>query len=96
MTALTPTCIRDTIASVDFTDYNPDDFSETEITLSDATAPVSYHRGWTASMQASRVTQVVPTTAAALGFALVLSLVSHCRAEIDDVNADGAVLRVHA
>ena len=40
--------------------------------------------------------QVVPTTAAALGFALVLSLVSPCRAEIDDGSADGAVHRADA
>ena len=96
MTALTPTGIRDTTASVDFTDCNPDDSSETEVTVSDAIAPFSYHRGWTASMQASRVIHVVPTTAAALGFALVLSLVSPCRAEIDDGIADGAELRADA
>ena len=98
MTALTPTGIRDTTASVDFTDCNPDDSSETEVTVSDAIATVSYHRGWTASMQASHVIQVVPTTAPcfALGFALVLSLVSPCRAEIDDGSADEAALRADA
>ena len=37
--------------------------------------------------------QIVFTTAAALGVALVLSLVSPCRAEADDGNADEAALR---
>ncbi len=47
-------------------------------------------------MQPSRVIQIVPTTAAALGFALVLSLVSPCRAQTGGGGADEAALRADA
>ena len=55
-----------------------------------------YHRSWTASMQPSRLVQIVPATAAALGFALVLSLVSPCRAQTDGGGANESALRADA
>lgn len=47
-------------------------------------------------MQPSRVVRIVPAKTAALGCALILSLLSPCLAETDVVSAEEAVLRVDA
>jgi hypothetical protein len=47
-------------------------------------------------MQLLRIIRIVPTTAAVLGFALVLSLVSPCRAQAGGGGADEAALRADA
>lgn len=52
--------------------------------------------GWIPSMQRSRVVRIVPAKTAALGCALILSLVSPCLAEIDGESADEAALRADA
>jgi hypothetical protein len=47
-------------------------------------------------MQPSRVTWIVPSKSAALGCTLILSLISPCLAETDEVGADEAALRADA